>query len=109
MARCKIGVLGFVHHLECTGLAILTLRSGHLTAGLDLSVSYALPELLSHSSKLVVRMTVEELETEHCLSEVLEYSRLTPEGTEVMESPDHLLCKLQGRDHLQELLYSSQT
>ena len=54
----RLEFLGSIIILGAAGLSILTLKSGHLTAGLvGLSVSYALQ--ITQSLNWIVRMTVE--------------------------------------------------
>ncbi|EDK40781.2 hypothetical protein PGUG_04879 [Meyerozyma guilliermondii ATCC 6260] len=81
----RLEFLGSFIILSAAGLAILTLRSGHLTAGLvGLSVSYALQ--VTQSLNWIVRMTVEVETNIVSVERILEYSRLTPEAPEVIES-----------------------
>ena len=72
--------------MGAAGLSILTLKSGHLTAGLvGLSVSYALQ--ITQSLNWIVRMTVEVETNIVSVERVLEYSRLKSEAAEII--PDH--------------------
>lgn len=81
----RLEFLGSFIILSAAGLAILTLRSGHLTAGLvGLSVSYALQ--VTQSLNWIVRMTVEVETNIVSVERILEYSRLTSEAPEVIES-----------------------
>ena len=81
----RLEFLGSFIILSAAGLAILTLRSGHLAAGLGgLSVSCALQ--VTQSLNWIVRMTVEVETNIVSVERILEYSRLTPEAPEVIES-----------------------
>ncbi|KAK6454241.1 P-loop containing nucleoside triphosphate hydrolase protein [Scheffersomyces xylosifermentans] len=82
----RLEFLGSVIILGAAGLSILTLKSGHLTAGLvGLSVSYALQ--ITQSLNWIVRMTVEVETNIVSVERIMEYSRLTPEAPEIIE--DH--------------------
>lgn len=82
----RLEFLGSIIILASAGLAILTLKSGNLTAGMvGLSVSYALQ--ITQSLNWIVRMTVEVETNIVSVERILEYSRLTPEAPEVIE--DH--------------------
>lgn len=96
----RLEFLGSIIILGAAGLAILTLRLGHLLAGLvGLSVLYALQ--ITQSLNWIVRMTV-EVETNIVLVErVLEYSELVPEAPAVIE--DHRPSK--GWPHLGEIIF----
>lgn len=81
----RLEFLGSIIILSASGLAILTLKSGHLTAGIvGLSVSYSLQ--VTQSLNWIVRMTVEVETNIVSVERVMEYSRLTPEAPEVIES-----------------------
>lgn len=81
----RLEFLGSFIILSAAGLAILTLKLGHLTAGLvGLSVSYALQ--VTQSLNWIVRMTVEVETNIVSVERILEYSRLTPEAPEIIES-----------------------
>lgn len=80
----RLEFLGSIIILGSSGLAILTLKSGSISAGLvGLSVSYALQ--VTQSLNWIVRMTVEVETNIVSVERVLEYSRLTPEAPEVIE------------------------
>ncbi|EGW30047.1 uncharacterized protein SPAPADRAFT_144773 [Spathaspora passalidarum NRRL Y-27907] len=82
----RLEFLGSVIILGAAGLSILTLKSGHLTAGLvGLSVSYALQ--ITQSLNWIVRMTVEVETNIVSVERILEYSRLTSEAPEII--PDN--------------------
>lgn len=82
----RLEFLGSIIILGAAGLAIVTLRSGHLTAGLvGLSVSYSLQ--ITQSLNWIVRMTVEVETNIVCVERVLEYSKLVPEAPEII--PNH--------------------
>jgi ABC-type multidrug transport system fused ATPase/permease subunit len=82
----RLEFLGSVIILAAAGLSILTLSSGHLTAGLvGLSVSYSLQ--ITQSLNWIVRMTVEVETNITSVERILEYSRLTPEAPAIIE--DH--------------------
>lgn len=82
----RLEFLGSIIILASSGLAILTLKNGAISAGLvGLSVSYALQ--ITQSLNWIVRMTVEVETNIVSVERVLEYSRLTPEAPEVVE--DH--------------------
>lgn len=82
----RLEFLGSIIILGAAGLSILTLKSGHLTAGLvGLSVSYALQ--ITQSLNWIVRMTVEVETNIVSVERVLEYSRLKSEAAEII--PDH--------------------
>lgn len=82
----RLEFLGSVIILGAAGLSILTLSSGHLTAGLvGLSVSYALQ--ITQSLNWIVRMTVEVETNIVAVERCLEYSRLKSEAPEII--PDH--------------------
>lgn len=81
----RLEFLGSIIILSASGLAILTLKSGHLSAGLvGLSVSQALQ--ITQSLNWIVRMTVEVETNIVSVERVMEYSRLTPEAPEIIES-----------------------
>lgn len=81
----RLEFLGSIIILGASGLSILTLKSGHLTAGLvGLSVSYALQ--VTQSLNWIVRMTVEVETNIVSVERILEYSRLTPEAPEIIEN-----------------------
>ena len=80
----RLEFLGSIIILGAAGLSILTLKSGHLSAGLvGLSVSYALQ--VTQSLNWIVRMTVEVETNIVSVERILEYSQLTPEAPEVIE------------------------
>lgn len=80
----RLEFLGSIIILGAAGLSILTLKSGHLSAGLvGLSVSYALQ--VTQSLNWIVRMTVEVETNIVSVERILEYSELTPEAPEVIE------------------------
>lgn len=80
----RLEFLGSVIILGAAGLSILTLKSGHLTAGLvGLSVSYALQ--ITQSLNWIVRMTVEVETNIVSVERILEYSRLPSEAPEYIE------------------------
>lgn len=80
----RLEFLGSLIILGAAGLSILTLKSGHLSAGLvGLSVSYALQ--VTQSLNWIVRMTVEVETNIVSVERILEYSRLTPEAPEIIE------------------------
>ena len=82
----RLEFLGSIIILGAAGLSILTLKSGHLTAGLvGLSVSYALQ--ITQSLNWIVRMTVEVETNIVSVERVLEYSCLKSEAAEII--PDH--------------------
>lgn len=81
----RLEFLGSVIILGASGLAILTLKSGRLSAGLvGLSVSYALQ--ITQSLNWIVRMTVEVETNIVSVERIMEYSSLTPEAPEIIES-----------------------
>ncbi|CAK9442267.1 uncharacterized protein LODBEIA_P60100 [Lodderomyces beijingensis] len=83
----RLEFLGSIIILGAAGLSILTLSSGHLTAGLvGLSVSYALQ--ITQSLNWIVRMTVEVETNIVSVERCLEYSRLKSEAPEVI--PGHV-------------------
>lgn len=80
----RLEFLGSVIILGSSGLAILTLKTGSISAGMvGLSVSYALQ--VTQSLNWIVRMTVEVETNIVSVERVLEYSRLTPEAPEIIE------------------------
>lgn len=80
----RLEFLGSIIILGSSGLAILSLKSGSISAGLvGLSVSYALQ--VTQSLNWIVRMTVEVETNIVSVERVLEYSKLTPEAPEVIE------------------------
>lgn len=82
----RLEFLGSIIILAASGLAIFSLKSGHISAGLvGLSVSYSLQ--ITQSLNWIVRMTVEVETNIVSVERVLEYSRLTPEAPEVIK--DH--------------------
>ncbi|RLV89993.1 Metal resistance protein YCF1 [Spathaspora sp. JA1] len=82
----RLEFLGSFIILGAAGLSILTLKSGHLTAGLvGLSVSYALQ--VTQSLNWIVRMTVEVETNIVSVERILEYSRLVSEAPEII--PDN--------------------
>ncbi|KAI3406538.2 YCF1 [Candida oxycetoniae] len=83
----RLEFLGSIIILGAAGLSILTLSSGHLTAGLvGLSVSYALQ--VTQSLNWIVRMTVEVETNIVSVERCLEYSRLKSEAPETI--PGHV-------------------
>lgn len=79
----RLEFLGSLIILGSAGLSILTLKNGHLTAGLvGLSVSYALQ--ITQALNWIVRMTVEVETNIVSVERILEYSRLTPEAPEII-------------------------
>ncbi|KAI5949274.1 YCF1 [Candida jiufengensis] len=82
----RLEFLGSIIILGAAGLSILTLSSGHLTAGLvGLSVSYALQ--ITQSLNWIVRMTVEVETNIVAVERCLEYSTLKSEAPEII--PNH--------------------
>ncbi|KAF3988772.1 hypothetical protein FT663_03860 [Candidozyma haemuli var. vulneris] len=80
----RLEFLGSLIILASSGLAILTLKSSGISAGLvGLSVSYALQ--ITQSLNWIVRMTVEVETNIVSVERVLEYSELTPEAPEIIE------------------------
>lgn len=80
----RLEFLGSIIILGSSGLAILSLKSGSISAGMvGLSVSYALQ--VTQSLNWIVRMTVEVEANIVSVERVLEYSRLTPEAPEIIE------------------------
>lgn len=80
----RLEFLGSIIILGSSGLAILTLKTGTISAGLvGLSVSYALQ--VTQSLNWIVRMTVEVETNIVSVERVLEYSRLVPEAPEIIE------------------------
>lgn len=80
----RLEFLGSIIILSASGLAILTLKSGHLSAGLvGLSVSYSL--VVTQSLNWIVRMTVEVETNIVAVERVKEYSELKPEAAEIVE------------------------
>lgn len=80
----RLETLGSIIILASSGLAILTLKSGHVSAGMvGLSVSYAL--LITQSLNWIVRMTVEVETNIVSVERILEYSELNVEAAEVIE------------------------
>ncbi|WLF81435.1 ATP-binding cassette glutathione S-conjugate transporter ycf1 [Lodderomyces elongisporus] len=83
----RLEFLGSIIILGSAGLSILTLSSGHLTAGMvGLSVSYALQ--VTQSLNWIVRMTVEVETNIVSVERSLEYSRLKSEAPAVI--PGHV-------------------
>lgn len=81
----RLEFLGSIIILGAAGLAILSLRSGQLSAGLvGLSVSYSLQ--ITQSLNWIVRMTVEVETNIVSVERIMEYSRLKPEAPEVIET-----------------------
>lgn len=82
----RLELLGSIIILAASGLAILSLKSGTISAGLiGLSVSYSLQ--ITQSLNWIVRMTVEVETNIVSVERILEYSRLPSEAPEVIE--DH--------------------
>lgn len=80
----RLEFLGSIIILGASGFAILSLKSGTVSAGLvGLSVSYALQ--VTQSLNWIVRMTVEVESNIVSVERVLEYTRLQPEAPEVIE------------------------
>lgn len=80
----RLEFLGSIIILGSSGFAILSLKSGTISAGLvGLSVSYALQ--VTQALNWIVRMTVEVESNIVSVERVLEYSRLTPEAPEIIE------------------------
>ncbi|OBA20261.1 hypothetical protein METBIDRAFT_44026 [Metschnikowia bicuspidata var. bicuspidata NRRL YB-4993] len=80
----RLELLGSIIILAASGLAILSLKSGTISAGLiGLSVSYSLQ--ITQSLNWIVRMTVEVETNIVSVERILEYSRLTPEAPEIIE------------------------
>lgn len=80
----RLEFLGSIIILGSSGLAILSLKSGSISAGLvGLSVSYALQ--VTQSLNWIVRMTVEVETNIVSVERVLEYSELTSEAPEIIE------------------------
>lgn len=80
----RLEFLGSLIILGASGLAIFSLRTSQISAGLvGLSVSYALQ--ITQALNWIVRMTVEVETNIVSVERVLEYSRLEPEAAEVIE------------------------
>lgn len=80
----RLEFLGSIIILGAAGLSILTLKSGHLTAGLvGLSVSYSLQ--ITQSLNWIVRMTVEVETNIVSVERIMEYSKLVPEAPEIID------------------------
>lgn len=80
----RLEFLGSLIILGSSALAILSLKTGNISAGLvGLSVSYSLQ--VTQSLNWIVRMTVEVETNIVSVERVMEYSRLTPEAPEVIE------------------------
>lgn len=82
----RLEFLGSIIILGAAGLSILTLKSGHLSAGIvGLSVSYALQ--ITQSLNWIIRMSVEVETNIVSVERCLEYSTLTSEAPDII--PDH--------------------
>lgn len=80
----RLEFLGSLIILSASGLCIVTLRYGNISAGLvGLSVSYALQ--ITQALNWIVRMTVEVETNIVSVERVKEYSELKPEGVEIIE------------------------
>lgn len=80
----RLEFLGSIIILGSSGLAILSLKTSSISAGLvGLSVSYALQ--VTQSLNWIVRMTVEVETNIVSVERVMEYSALTPEAPEIIE------------------------
>lgn len=80
----RLEFLGSIIILGASALAILSLKSGNISAGLvGLSVSYALQ--ITQSLNWIVRMTVEVETNIVSVERVMEYSQLTPEAPEIID------------------------
>lgn len=80
----RLEFLGSIIILSASGLGILALTSGRMTAGIiGLSVSYSLQ--ITQSLNWIVRMTVDVETNIVSVERVMEYSRLKPEAPEVIE------------------------
>lgn len=81
----RLEFLGSLIILGASGLAIFSLRTSNISAGLvGLSVSYALQ--ITQALNWIVRMTVEVESNIVSVERVLEYSELKPEAPEVIEN-----------------------
>ncbi|CAN6675143.1 metal resistance protein Ycf1p [Trichomonascus vanleenenianus] len=81
----RLEFIGSVIILCAAGLAILTLPSGKLTAGVaGLALSYALQ--ITQSLNWIVRMTVEVENNIVSVERILEYSQLPSEAPEIIEN-----------------------
>lgn len=81
----RLEFLGSIIILAASGLSIFTLKSSYISAGLvGLSVSYSLQ--VTQSLNWIVRMTVEVETNIVSVERILEYSRLTPEAPEIIET-----------------------
>jgi ATP-binding cassette subfamily C (CFTR/MRP) protein 1 len=81
----RLEFLGSLIILGASGLSILTLSSGRVSAGLiGLSVSYALQ--ITQSLNWIVRMTVEIESNSTSIERILEYSRLQSEAPQIIEN-----------------------
>lgn len=80
----RLEFLGSIIILAASGLAIMSLKSGTVSAGMiGLSVSYSLQ--ITQSLNWIVRMTVEVETNIVSVERILEYSRLKSEAPEVIE------------------------
>lgn len=80
----RLELLGSFIILGASGLAIMTLKNGNISAGLvGLSVSYSLQ--ITQSLNWIVRMTVEVETNIVSVERVMEYSQLSPEAPEYIE------------------------
>lgn len=80
----RLELLGSFIILGASGLAILSLKSGNISAGwVGLSVSYSLQ--ITQSLNWIVRMTVEVETNIVSVERIMEYSQLTPEAPEIIE------------------------
>ncbi|CUM68582.1 uncharacterized protein PRCAT00006309001 [Priceomyces carsonii] len=82
----RLEFLGSLIILGASGLSILNLDSGRITAGMiGISVSYALQ--ITQSLNWIVRMSVDVENNIVSVERILEYSKLKPEAPEIIE--DH--------------------
>lgn len=80
----RLELLGSFIILGASGLAIMSLKNGNISAGLvGLSVSYSLQ--ITQSLNWIVRMTVEVETNIVSVERVMEYSQLTPEAPEYIK------------------------
>lgn len=80
----RLELLGSFIILGASGLAILSLKGGNISAGwVGLSVSYSLQ--ITQSLNWIVRMTVEVETNIVSVERIMEYSKLTPEAPEIIE------------------------
>lgn len=81
----RLEFLGSLIIFGASGLSVLSLKNGGMTAGLvGLSVSYALQ--ITKALGTIVRMTVEVETNIVSVERILEYSCLTPEAPQIIEN-----------------------